>query len=35
LAAASEYGPTVHATKTSKKNKKASSELALQVVSVV
>lgn len=29
------YGPTVHSSKTSKKNKKASSELALQVVSVV
>lgn len=33
--AASEYGPTVHSSKTSKKNKKANSELALQVVSVV
>ena len=33
--AVSEYGPIVHASKTSKKNKKASSELALQVVSVV
>jgi len=33
--AASEYRPTVHSSKTSKKNKKANSELALQVVSVV